>query len=185
MTAACSSTVLQLCILSREPAMNDSACFSTFNPHLTAGFPSLSSSPLTCSPLATLDATVLQALFTLAGDTPFLVEVIHCYLDDAPRHLQAIEAAIGHKDRAALRLATYSFKSSSAMIGAIALGSLCARLEVMSQSTRMAPSELLNLLTDLKAEYERVKAALAQEVNAVLNEDCSQSKSHPPHLGRR
>lgn len=165
--------------------MNNSAYFSNSSAHLTLGFPSLASSPLTCSPVTALDAKVIQALFTLGRDAPFLAEVIHCYLDDAPRHLQAIQAAIGQKDRAALRYAAHSLKSSSAMTGAIALGSLCVRLEAISQSTRMAPSELLNLLSALEAEYERVQAALAQEVKAVLNEDCSQSKSHSPHLGRR
>ena len=104
------------------------------------------------------------------GDVPFLVEVINCYLAETPIHLRGLRTAIGQKDRAALRYAAHSLKSSSAMVGAIALASLCAQLEALSQPTSTALVDLPILLAPLEAEYERVQTALARAAQTAEHE---------------
>lgn len=133
---------------------------------------SLSSSPQPLSP-ATIDYTVLQSLCTLLGDISFLVEVVSCYLAETPRHLQVMRTAIEQRDWGALYNAAHALKSNSAMIGAIALASLCANLEAMSRSKPTTKVELLTLITGVEAEYERVQVALIREVQIAQSSDCS------------
>lgn len=130
---------------------------------------SLPSSPQSSNSSATIDGTVIQALCTLLGDVPFLVEVVTCYLAETPRHLQMMQTAMGQTDWISLHDAAHSLKSNSAMVGAIALASLCANLEAMSQSTSTTRVEILPLFTAIEAEYERVQAALIREVQIAQN----------------
>lgn len=138
---------------------------------------SLPSLPQTSSSSVTIDGTVLQSLCTLLGDVPFLVEVVTCYLAETPKHLQIMQTAIGQTDWIALHDAAHSLKSNSAMVGAIALASLCANLEAMSQPTSTTMVELLPLFTAIEAEYERVQAALIQEIQIAQNQEHSESGS--------
>jgi HPt (histidine-containing phosphotransfer) domain-containing protein len=133
---------------------------------------SLPSLPQPSSP-TTIDPTVFQALYTLLGDVPFLMEVVSCYLAETPGHLQAMHTAIEQKDQGALRNAAHALKSNSAMIGAIALASLCADLEAVSQSKPLIRVKLLTLVAAVEAEYTRVQAALIREVQIAQNKDDS------------
>ncbi|HEY9708017.1 MAG TPA: Hpt domain-containing protein, partial [Oculatellaceae cyanobacterium] len=87
-----------------------------------------------------------------------LAEMIDCYLEDAPKLLDAIATAVTQKDAKLLRQASHTLKSSSATIGATTLSHLGQKLEVMS---RIGNTEYaLDKLPQLEAEYKRVKAAL-------------------------
>ncbi|MEI7465894.1 MAG: response regulator, partial [Burkholderiales bacterium] len=58
-----------------------------------------------------------------------LDEVIQMYLDEAPLHLAALQAAAAANDLPALAATAHALKSASLNVGAKSLGELCRRLE--------------------------------------------------------
>ncbi len=116
--------------------------------------------PTPCEPI---EAKVLQSFREMAGDMAdlVLVEMIDCYLEEAPKLLSAIAQAIAQNDAIQLRSSAHNLKASSATLGAIALSNVCRKLEVMS---RIGNTEYgVDKLPQLEAEYERVKVALQLE----------------------
>jgi len=57
--------------------------------------------------------------------------VIDSYLEDAPKLLQAISAAVAQGDTTALYQAAHTLKPTSATLGAITLSQICKDLEVV------------------------------------------------------
>ncbi|HEY9649584.1 MAG TPA: response regulator, partial [Coleofasciculaceae cyanobacterium] len=113
------------------------------------------------SPLpAAIDANVLSSFRDMVGENADMVlaEMIECYLDDAPKLVSAITQAVHQKNAQKLRQASHTLKSSSATIGAMTLSHLCQQMEVMSRIGNMEYG--LDNLSELEAEYERVKTAL-------------------------
>jgi HPt (histidine-containing phosphotransfer) domain-containing protein len=99
----------------------------------------------------------------MVGETADLVltEMIDCYLEDAPKLLDAIAKAVERGEAKQLRQVAHTLKSSSATLGATTLANLCHNIEAMS---RMGNTEYgVDKLLQLEAEYERVKAALQLE----------------------
>lgn len=92
-----------------------------------------------------VDARALDAIRELAGDdTPeFLARVVGLYLDDAPRHVAAIEAAWAQRDARALAVAAHSLKSASASMGAAQLAQLCRILEQDSRAGDLSRADTL------------------------------------------
>jgi HPt (histidine-containing phosphotransfer) domain-containing protein len=92
-----------------------------------------------------------------------LAVLIHNYLEDAPKLLAQIQAAVQQQDAAILRYAAHTLKSSSATLGAMTLAQLCQELEVIGRTGMTAADwqvGSLPQLQHLKAEYERVIATL-------------------------
>ena len=115
------------------------------------------------SPSQPIEAKVLQSFREMAGDMAdlVLVEMIDCYLEEAPKLLSAIAQSIAQNDAVQLRASAHNLKASSATLGAIALSNVCRKLEVMS---RIGNTEYgIDKLPQLEAEYERVKVALQLE----------------------
>jgi CheY-like chemotaxis protein len=115
------------------------------------------------SPSEPIEAKVLQSFREMAGDMAdlVLVEMIDCYLEEAPKLLSAIAQAIAQNDAVQLRSSAHNLKASSATLGAITLSNVCRKLEVMS---RIGNTEYgVDKLPQLEAEYERVKVALQLE----------------------
>jgi PAS domain S-box-containing protein len=110
----------------------------------------------------TIDELALEALCSEAGDPDLLVELVNCYLKEAPKLLEKIQRAIAHKDAIALRHASHTLKSSSATLGAIRLPKLCAELEERARqgTTENTESQLAQLI----AEYKRVVTALQLKI---------------------
>lgn len=119
-----------------------------------------------CAP-ASLDAQALQIIRDMAGEgaEEVLAQAIEAYLEDAPKLLQAIAGAIALKDAQTLHRSAHTFKSSSAMLGATYLGNLCKELEAIGRAGTIQNCELK--LSQLEAEYEKVKAALQIECQEV------------------
>jgi CheY-like chemotaxis protein len=116
-----------------------------------------SSSPTLHSPI---DMNVLQAFREMVGSDAdsVLAEMIDCYLEDAPKLMDAIASAIAQADAMQLRQAAHTLKSSSMTLGATTLANLCRKLEEMS---RTGISDYgVDKLQQLEAELERVLAAL-------------------------
>ena len=109
---------------------------------------------------AALDQDVLQALRAMLGDTAAesMVELLDCYLTEAPKLLHAIDAAVAESDAAALHRAAHTLKASSASLGALPLADLCQALETITR-TGAVPADP-GLVPQLHAEYARVLTAL-------------------------
>ncbi|MCL6750280.1 PAS domain S-box protein [Nostoc sp. CCCryo 231-06] len=110
-----------------------------------------------------INAKILQSLQNmLRGDRLAFVELIECYLTEAPRLVQDISTAITTQDAQTLWNTAHQLKSSSASVGAIALAQLCKVLEAQGRSSKLENS--LELLSQLDQEYEQVKTTLEQEL---------------------
>jgi len=117
------------------------------------------------SPLAPINSKLLQSFREMVGGENALeivAEMIDCYLEDAPKLMQAIATAIAQADAIALRRAAHNLKSSSATLGATNLSNLCQELEVISR--RGDTESVRDKLPQLEAEFARVKGALQLEL---------------------
>ncbi|MEW6491594.1 MAG: response regulator [Cyanobacteriota bacterium] len=114
-------------------------------------------------PIPPIDPKLLQSFREMIGEDAdsILVEMIDCYLEDAPKLVSAIAAAIAQGDAKQLRAYAHTLKSSSLTLGATTLSNLCKELEVMSRAGHTEGG--LDKVLLLKAEYERVKTALQIE----------------------
>lgn len=116
------------------------------------------------SPLISgIDAKVLQSFREMVKENvdEILVEMIDCYLEDAPKQLNAIATAITQGDAKQLRLAAHTLKSSSLTLGATTLSHLCKELESTSRNGHTEGGA--SKIPQLEAEYEKVKIALQLE----------------------
>jgi PAS domain S-box-containing protein len=108
---------------------------------------------------AILDSAALERLRDLSGgDAKFISELIDTFLDSAPQLLANMRQALKKEDAAGLRLAAHSLKSNSADFGAMSLHSLCQELETLAKAGALTGAA--ELLAQIEAEYEKVKAAL-------------------------
>ncbi len=117
------------------------------------------------SPLAPINSKVLQSFREMVGGenaSEIVAEMIDCYLEDAPKLIQAIATAITQTDAIALRRTAHNLKSSSATLGATNLANLCQELEVISH--RGDTKSVIDKLPQLEAEFARVKSALQLEL---------------------
>jgi signal transduction histidine kinase/CheY-like chemotaxis protein/HPt (histidine-containing phosphotransfer) domain-containing protein len=118
-------------------------------------------SPASPAPPA-LDPEVLQSFQKMVGEAEELMaEMIDCYLEEAPKLMQAIAKAIACADAVALRQAAHTLKSNSATFGATNLAAVCQELEAIGLTghTRGGTDKV----PQLEAEFSRVKAALQVE----------------------
>ena len=129
-------------------------------------------------PIRVIDTNVLQSFRQMVGKNAvsILAEMIHCYLEDAPKILQRIlkvtacpsSQTIAEKDAIALRQAAHTLKSSSATLGATTLSNLCKELEATSQTINTMV--VLDKVPQLEAEYEKVRVALQKELQQLRDE---------------
>jgi signal transduction histidine kinase/DNA-binding response OmpR family regulator/HPt (histidine-containing phosphotransfer) domain-containing protein len=93
------------------------------------------------------------------GKTPSLLRrVVQAYLDDTPRQLAGLRAALRDNQPETLRRIAHSLKSGSGNVGADALAKMCKDLEQLGQAntTEGAPA----LLAGMEREFETVRRAL-------------------------
>ena len=111
---------------------------------------------------AALDPSVVDTLRQLTedGQPDVLAEVLHLFLSDASARMSAIEAAVTHRDAAALQRAAHAMKGASATIGATALQGACRRLEEMGKQQHFGDADAA--LTAMRHEFERARAAIEQ-----------------------
>ena len=111
-----------------------------------------------------IDHSKLQALSDMFGDdaASVMVEVIDSYLEDAPKLLQSMRNSADAVDTLALGNAGHTLKSTSATLGAIALSELCKQVEAIAKNGQFNPAALA-LISQIEAEYERVKTGLQEE----------------------
>jgi HPt (histidine-containing phosphotransfer) domain-containing protein len=82
-------------------------------------------------------ATIDELRASTGDDEEFLRELIQSYLQDTPPQLEAIEAAVGAADAAALVRPAHTLKSSSASVGALRLSAIAKSLELAGREGRI------------------------------------------------
>ncbi len=105
-----------------------------------------------------LDAATLNDIRAMVGDDgeDGLTGLIACYLDDAPRLLNAMRDALGRADTGALQVAAHTMKSTSALFGATTLAALCETLEQRSAAGLTDDTQTrVDAIHELYAEVER------------------------------
>jgi PAS domain S-box-containing protein len=102
-----------------------------------------------------------EVLKAVAGDAAGVDRVVHAALEESPRLLTTIRAAIESHDRTALRLVAHTLKGSLQYFGAARLCELAHQLEHIGQEGDLhdAPSAL----ADLEDEMTRFVHVLANE----------------------
>lgn len=107
-----------------------------------------------------IDQRVLQKLQAMLGDNgaTLVEELTDCYLEEAPKLLQAMSAALNQGNLKALQQAAHTLKSSSADQGAMILVERCQELEALGRSGGLVG--VAGKVAEVKTEYERVKTAL-------------------------
>jgi PAS domain S-box-containing protein len=92
------------------------------------------------------------------GDPEFEQELIESYLSDTRRRLAELESAVQEKNGEEVKRQTHTIKGSSANAGAKGLQEIARRMELVDAAE--TPGMALELLDDLKSEFERVNEYL-------------------------
>ena len=109
-----------------------------------------------------LDPSVIDNLRQLnrEGEPDVVHEVMTLFLDDAPKHLSLIDAAVVKADAPGLQRAAHALKGASASIGATALQAACRELEDLSRSGTLDGAKAV--VARVRDEFARVKAEINQ-----------------------
>jgi signal transduction histidine kinase/DNA-binding response OmpR family regulator len=139
--------------------------------HVTRRGDAAEPSTAASSSSAALDPRVLRELQAELGGAREVREVIATFLDGTPRFLAALRDAAARDDASGMWQAAHALKSSSAMLGAIALSTECGELErdsragsVVDAVARVARIEALYGAAALALDAEA--ASLAPEASA-------------------
>jgi CheY-like chemotaxis protein/HPt (histidine-containing phosphotransfer) domain-containing protein len=112
------------------------------------------------APAGPLDDDRLRSLEDQLGDADLVRETVRTYLAELPGRRVALRSALADDDRGTLRLVSHSLKSSSAMLGAVALSEACAELE--QQSADGEPEALAALVGRVEARAPEAADALSR-----------------------
>jgi two-component system sensor histidine kinase/response regulator len=107
-----------------------------------------------------LDGAVLDDLFRQIGsDNPELIEeLIRIYLENSPKLIQDMEAALAAGEAKNLMRAAHTLKSSSASMGALRLSSLSKAIEIAARNQALA--EIGDSIVRVKVEFDAARVAL-------------------------
>ncbi|MBA3945548.1 MAG: PAS domain-containing protein [Herpetosiphonaceae bacterium] len=119
---------------------------------------------------ATLDHAMLNELRGLQeeGMPDLLSELVDLFMDEAPRLITAIRAAITMGDAGALRVAAHTLKGCSSNLGALVLAGECKKLEDLGRGGALGDAP--RGFEAVEMEYARAATALRQE-RATLTSD--------------
>ena len=108
----------------------------------------------------TIDPSALDGYRQAMGDEAdaFIADVIAAYLENSPKLLADIESALQQKDAPTFTRAAHTLKSSSALLGAMAVSKLALELEMLGKSAPLAGAQ--EKVLQIKQEYEKASAAL-------------------------
>ena len=119
-----------------------------------------SSGPMTIASINM--STLLEAAVDIGGEDPeFLIELIDSYLDNSQSLLQELYTSFAQKNFEVMLLTVHTLKSSSSVIGAKDLATLCRELETNLRNHKYEELDIkINKITD---EYTNVKSELEHE----------------------
>ncbi|QIN81445.1 response regulator [Rubrobacter tropicus] len=112
-----------------------------------------------------LDRGVLAGLRELQveGEPDILGELTELFLASVAPQLVALRDAVEAGDARPVERVAHTLRGSCANMGAVAMEAICGELEGMGRSNDVSAAP--SLLSRLEAEYERVRAALEQELS--------------------
>jgi HPt (histidine-containing phosphotransfer) domain-containing protein len=84
--------------------------------------------------------------------------LVKLFLEDAPSHIQRLQAAAAANDIPGMVAPAHTLKSSSANLGALALSAVAKRIEFGARTQALSKPTLAVLM--LENEFRRAKAAL-------------------------
>jgi HPt (histidine-containing phosphotransfer) domain-containing protein len=99
---------------------------------------------------------VVEELRAVMG--PEYLSLIKLFLEDAPTHIQKLEAAAAANDIAAMVAPAHTLKSASANLGALALSAVAKRIELGARGEALNRPTVAVLM--LENEFKRAQAAL-------------------------
>jgi HPt (histidine-containing phosphotransfer) domain-containing protein len=109
-----------------------------------------------------IDRKVLAGLKAIGGgDNDFVHEMIDLFLEQSPRNLEVMRAALDVGDLPAVAKAAHNMKSSSAYLGARRLSELCGQLEVKARAREA--NFVSRAVEALTAEFDVVRRSLSEE----------------------
>jgi HPt (histidine-containing phosphotransfer) domain-containing protein len=83
-----------------------------------------------------IDKTTFEELKEMSGED-FINELIDTFLEDAPKLIEEINAALHTNDADTFRRAAHSMKSNAATFGASQLAALAKELEMLGKENRL------------------------------------------------
>lgn len=130
--------------------------FSAFSLSALQPFPSLMEDP------SVLDPQSIENLRALnPGDNDaFLREIAGIFLEDTPQRLVELDTSLAAGDAVTFTRAAHSIKGSSSNMGALVLKSAAEKLENRARTQGL--TDLAPLVADVKLEFQRAQAALAE-----------------------
>ena len=104
-----------------------------------------------------LDPNVIQSLrqLTPPGEPNVLVEILQLFLDEVPKRIRALQAAIDAGDASQVCRIAHSLKGSSGNIGAESMMAVCRRIDDLAKAGDL--QRVTPLLATLTSEYHRVE----------------------------
>jgi signal transduction histidine kinase/DNA-binding response OmpR family regulator/HPt (histidine-containing phosphotransfer) domain-containing protein len=129
---------------------------------LPAATPATAAPPLTEPTAPVLEMEVVEELRSIMGAE--YQSLVKLFFEDAPVHIQRLQAAVAANDVPAMVAPAHTLKSSSANLGAIALSHAAKRIEFGARTESLARPALAVLM--LENEFRRAKAALLTLGNA-------------------
>jgi HPt (histidine-containing phosphotransfer) domain-containing protein len=109
-----------------------------------------------------LEMEVVEELRAIMGSE--YQGLVKLFFEDAPLHIQRLQAAVRANDIAAMVAPAHTLKSSSANLGALALSNAAKRIELGARTESLGKPALAVLM--LENEFRRAKAALLTLGNA-------------------
>jgi signal transduction histidine kinase/DNA-binding response OmpR family regulator/HPt (histidine-containing phosphotransfer) domain-containing protein len=114
------------------------------------------------APTPVLEMEVVEELRAIMG--PEYSGLIKLFFEDAPIHIQRLQAALAANDLHAMINPAHTLKSSSANLGAQALSAVARRIELGARAESLDKPAVAVMM--LENEYRRAKAALLSLVEA-------------------
>ncbi|NES71336.1 MAG: response regulator, partial [Okeania sp. SIO2D1] len=119
-----------------------------------------------------INSKTLEDFRNLYDDQPdTLIILIKDYLADGNKHMDIIRKSIKKHDYTALKGASHTLKSSSALLGAINFYELCQELEHMTRAVVESGADFnlkkaLEIFSLVETEWEQVQEELNQEIGS-------------------
>jgi two-component system sensor histidine kinase/response regulator len=106
------------------------------------------------------------ALACMGGDADILADIAGLFLEDYPRMLVEIQAAVAARDPGALHRTAHSLKGSLGYLGARRAEALANQLELLGRAAEMDGAQ--PVLTELETHLEKLRPILADLANAAI-----------------
>ncbi len=133
------------------------------------------------APGAVIDTAAMLDRFE--GDIELAREVVELFLEDCPRRLAAVRAALAHGDSGALEFAAHSIKGSVSNFGAAAAVVAALRLEIIGRTGDL--SHATEACAALEQEIARLTPVLLDETGSSRSDTDDQPTHHPDHTSAK